>query len=97
MLGDKNGRDLPTRGTAWVSETTGRLVKTELQFGNEKIPVTLTTVFGVDDSLRIDVPVEMGESFSASGVVVKGVARYSRFRRFGVRTNEKIDTPEPAR
>jgi hypothetical protein len=39
----------------------------------------------------------MSESFSASGVVVKSVARYSRFRRFGVRTDETIETPEPGR
>ena len=96
ILGRADGSDLPTHGTAWVSETTGRVFKTELQFADED-PLTLTTVFGIDDTLRIDVPIEMSESFSASGVVVKGVARYSRFRRFGVRTDETIDTPEPGR
>lgn len=95
LLGRADGSDLPTQGTAWVSETTGRVFKTELQFlGEER---TLTTMFGTDDTLRIDVPIEMSESFSAAGVVVKGVARYSRFRRFGVHTNETIDTPEPGR
>jgi hypothetical protein len=92
ILGRADGRDLPTRGTAWVSETTGRVFKTELQFAGER-PLTLTTVFGMDDTLNIDVPIEMSESFSASGEIVKGVARYSRFRRFGVRTDETIDTP----
>ena len=96
ILGRADGSDLPTRGTAWVSETTGRVFKTELQFAGKE-PLTLTTVFGIDDTLRIDVPIEMSESFSASGVVVRGVARYSRFRRFGVRTDETIDTPEPGR
>ena len=75
-----------------MSETTGRVFKTELQFAGER-PLTLTTVFGMDDTLNIDVPIEMSESFSASGEIVKGVARYSRFRRFGVRTDETIDTP----
>ena len=96
LLGRADGSDLPTQGTAWVSETTGRVFKTELQFAGEE-PRTLTTVFGIDETLQIDVPIEMSESFSAAGVVVKGVARYSRFRRFGVRTDETIDTPEPGR
>src|SRR5262245_8247999 len=91
ILGRADGSDLPAHGTAWVSETSGRIFKTELQLAG----VTLTTVFGVDETLQIDVPIEMSESFSASGVVVKSVARYSRFRRFGVRTDETIDTPEP--
>jgi hypothetical protein len=95
ILGRADGSDLTTQGAAWVSETTGRVFKTELQFVGEEL--TLTTVFGIDDTLRIDVPIEMSESFSASGVAVKGVARYSRFRRFGVRTDETIDTPEPGR
>ena len=97
ILGSPNGIDLPTQGTVWVSETDGHVFRTELQFGIEETPSTLATVFGVDKALGIDVPIEMRETFSASGVPSKGVARYSRFRRFGVRTKETIDTPDPAR
>ena len=97
ILGTINGSDLPTRGTAWVSETDGHVFSTELQLGSLQTPLTLVTVFGFDKTLRIDVPTEMRESFSASSGLARGVARYSRFRRFGVRTNETIDTPEPAR
>ena len=97
ILGSINGSDLPTRGTAWVSETDGHVFSTELELGSLQTPLTLVTVFGFDKTLRIDVPTEMRESFSASGGLARGVARYSRFRRFGVRTNETIDTPEPGR
>lgn len=95
ILGRTTDGEFPTRGSAWVIDATGRVSKTELQIGSPETPVTLTTVFGVDDSLRIDVPVEMSESFYASNALVKGVARYSRFRRFGVRTAEAIETPKP--
>jgi hypothetical protein len=95
ILGRTADGEFPTRGTAWVNEATGRVSKTELQIGNPETPLTLTTVFGVEDSLKIDVPLELSESSHVSGVVVKGVAKYSRFRRFGVRTNEKIETPTP--
>ena len=97
ILGPINGRDLPSRGTAWVNETTGQVFRTELQMGSEEMPVTVTTAFGVDATLRIDVPIEMRESVAAPDGPARGVARYSRFRRFGVRTNEKIDTPDPGR
>jgi hypothetical protein len=97
ILGPINGRDLPARGSAWVNEATGQVFRTELQLGSEEMPVTVTTVFGVDEPLRIDVPIEMRESVAAPEGPARGVARYSRFRRFGVRTNETIDTPEPGR
>ena len=97
ILGSINGSDLPTRGTAWVRETDGHVLSTELELGSLQTPVTVVTVFGFDKTLRIDVPIEMRESFSASDGLAKGVARYSRFRRFGVRTNETIDTPDPGR
>jgi hypothetical protein len=80
-----------------VNEATGQVFRTELQLGSEEMPVTVTTVFGVDEPLRIDVPIEMRESVAAPEGPARGVARYSRFRRFGVRTNETIDTPEPGR
>lgn len=85
-----NDRDLVMRGEVWVSEATGRVFRTRLLFGGEEN--SLTTVFGFDEALQIDVPIEMHESFLVQGGLARGVARYSRFRRFGVRTDETIDT-----
>ena len=50
----------------------------------------------MDEALKAYVPATMQEGFTlrdTSGV--KGMAYYSRFRRFAVRTRETIDVPKP--
>lgn len=81
------------RGTAWIEETTGRIVRTEID--------GVTTTFGRDPGLGIDVPTEMRDTFylpmpgTAGGADrFRGRATYSRFRRFQVRTDETIE-PQP--
>ncbi len=95
MLRQENGLDLPTRGTIWVSERTGKVMKTELRLGSEPTTTTITTIFGRHEPLSIDVPAVLEQTYYPSpGEVVKGIARYSNFRRFNVSTAEKIDAPE---
>lgn len=95
MLRQEGDRDLPTRGAIWVSERTGKVVKTELRMGSDPTTTVITTIFGRDEPLSIDVPVSLEQRYYASpGDVVKGIARYSNFRRFSVSTAEKIDAPE---
>ena len=95
---------LPIHAVAWVDETTGRVVKTELREGRAPRTALLTTTFGVDPVLGIDVPLEMrdlyvvsatGSSALAMGDEYVGVAKYTRFRRFKVHVAETIDTPSP--
>jgi len=94
MLRQEGDRDLPTRGTIWVSERTGKVVKTELRLGSDPTTTMITTLFGRDEPLGIDVPAVLEQTYYASpGEVVKGIARYSNFRRFSVSTAEKIDAP----
>jgi hypothetical protein len=90
--------DLPASGRMWIDEATGRIVKTELRLGARDFvrgsmawrpPSTVTTVFGFDDALKIDVPIEMRDQYSLENVDIKGVATYSRFRRFELRTAER--------
>jgi hypothetical protein len=87
-----------------VNEITGRVVKTELRTGKAPSTALLTTTFGSDPVLRIDVPLEMrdlylvggtGSSALATGDEYVGVAKYTRFRRFQVHVAEAIDTPIP--
>jgi hypothetical protein len=95
MLRQEKDRDLPTRGTIWASERTGKVVKTELRLGSDPTTTTITTIFGRDEPLGIDVPTILEQTYYPSpGEVVKGIARYSNFRRFNVSTAEKIDAPE---
>jgi hypothetical protein len=82
-LGDQ---DMPTRGTAWVEEVTGRILQTELQVGTGRSATGMVTRFAVDDRLQIMVPQTMRTQNPA------GVATYSNFRRFTVETKTDIDS-----
>lgn len=95
MLRQEKDRDLPARGTIWVSERTGKVMKTELRLGSDPTTTVITTIFGRDEPLNIDVPVLLEQTYYATaGEAVKGIARYSNFRRFSVSTAEKIDAPD---
>jgi hypothetical protein len=95
---------LPIHALAWVNEITGRVVKTELRAGRAPSTALMTTTFGLDPVLGIDVPLEMRDSYVVSGTgsgargtgdEYVGVARYTRFRRFQVHVAETINTPSP--
>ena len=76
------------RGSVWVSEITGEVVRTELRIGGARSERT-TTTFEVDRELRTRVPVAMEDEIGN----FSGRATYSNFRRFNVRTESTIDTP----
>jgi hypothetical protein len=91
--------DLRAHGVMWFDEGTGRIVKSELRLGGRGFehssmswqpPATITTTFGLDETLGIDVPIEMRDHYPLDKVDVKGVATYSRFRRFEVAANAEI-------
>jgi hypothetical protein len=87
--------DLPIDGLAWIDETTGRILKTELRLGEREavggsfrrgasFPTTVITRFGFDEGLGADVPVEMRDRYPMGRLEIEGTATYSRFRRFQV-------------
>jgi VWFA-related protein len=79
--------DVPTRGTAWIEEATGRILQTELQVGRGRGIPSMVTKFRLDDRLQVTVPVEMKTENP------DGMATYTNFRRFGVDTDAAIPTP----
>jgi hypothetical protein len=84
-------QDILTRGLIWVDEQTGRVVKTRLQIGPARIPPEVVTSFRHDDALGIDVPATMNDWYpDGTRGDIKGLATYSRFRRFGVKTEETL-------
>jgi hypothetical protein len=85
--GQSNG-DLPARGRLWIEEATGRVVKTELLIGLGNPPNQIETTFKFDEGLKMDVPVQMKEWYGSDTDQLNSVATYSRFRRFGVTTEE---------
>ncbi len=83
-------RDLPSRGLFWIDEKTGRVVKTELDIGPQRDPPEVVTLFQFDEALGINVPIEMRDWYPDGTGEIRGVARYGRFRRFQVRTDDAV-------
>jgi hypothetical protein len=79
--------DVPSRGTAWIEETTGRILQTELEVGRGRSAPTMLTKFRLDDQLQFTVPVEMRTRNP------EGIATYANFRRFGVKTDTNVPLP----
>jgi len=86
-------QDMLSRGLIWVDEETGRIVKTRLQAGPFRTPPEIVSTFRREESLGIDVPAEMKDWYPDNNGEVRGVATYSRFRRFAVQTDEAIAKP----
>jgi hypothetical protein len=83
--------NIHSSGSVWLDEDTGRIVKTRLVIGVAPRNTIVETTFKADEALKINVPVELRESyFAASGGETKGVATYGAFRRFQVQTSEQI-------
>jgi hypothetical protein len=82
--------DVPTRGTAWIEEGTGRVLQTELIVGTGRSAQSMLTKFQLDERLQVTVPMEMRTQNP------DGVALYSNFRRFGVDTASEIQKPPTA-
>jgi hypothetical protein len=101
VLTVEGNRDLPAHGVMWIDEETGRILKTELRLGEKPAvstghtssslgwapPTTITTTFGVDDALGIDVPLEMRDRYPFQRNEIKGVATYKSFRRLPGRSS----------
>jgi hypothetical protein len=87
--------NLHSSGAVWLEEDTGRVLKTRLVIGVAPRNTIVETLFKADEALKINVPVELRESyFVASGGEAKGLATYGEFRRFQVQTSEQL-APAP--
>jgi hypothetical protein len=77
--------DIPARGIAWIEESTGRILQTELRLGSGRSTPKIVTTFTLDDRLQIMVPSEMRTENPT------GTASYSNFRRFAVQTDSAVE------
>ncbi len=84
------GRDMPAFGRFWLESATGRVVKAEVRVEVSDVKANLTTTFRADERLGIDVPAEFREEYDLRDSRVSGVASYSRFRRFEVKSSEEL-------
>jgi hypothetical protein len=96
LITTTGNRDLPARGTVWVDEATGTITRTELHADDTGVEAAVTVVFELEPAVSTWVPRRMEDRFKRRGdtAEVRGVATYSRFRRFQVSTSEDIATPD---
>ncbi len=73
-------------GRLSIESDTGRIVKTELVVGDDRV----TSTFRFDERFQIAVPIEMQESYTIGRTAIEGRATYGQFRRFGVSTEEQF-------
>ena len=90
LIKGNSNSDVFARGLAWIEEDTGRVVKTELRFGSSRAPISIVTTFRFDETLGIDVPMEMRDWYPDGTGELRGVATYGRFRRFQIKTEETL-------
>jgi hypothetical protein len=93
VLHKPDGTDLPAHGRVWISETTGRVVRTELLLENGPLPIEIRTQFRYSEEFGINVPVEMRESYGFGNNQMTAVATYGRFRKFAVQSEETFQPP----
>jgi hypothetical protein len=94
LIRTTTGGGLPSRGSFWVDPTSGRILKTDLrtEVGGAKMEVSV--VYRRATEVGLWLPSEMHETYTEAAQKLKGVARYSHFRRFQVTTEQTIKTPD---
>jgi len=90
LLKGNSNADIFARGLFWIQEGTGRVVKTELQLGSQAFPVRITTLYTFDEDLGINVPAVMEDWYPQGTGEFTGKATYGKFRRFEVKTDERV-------
>ena len=94
LIRTTTGGGLPSHGSFWVDPTSGRILKTDLrtEVGGAKMEVTV--VYRRASEVGLWLPSEMHETYTESSQKLRGVARYSHFRRFQVTTEQTVKTPD---
>jgi hypothetical protein len=105
IITDIQGRDVDAKGWFMVDMVTGAIVETALKIEEHGSTGEIVVSFRHDPGLGLWVPAEMRETYrtmtqrSLAGVprlepVVEGTAKYSNFRRFQVKIEEKVVIPK---
>ncbi|MFN8059641.1 MAG: hypothetical protein U0Q12_10790 [Vicinamibacterales bacterium] len=92
-----NGRVLPmsvfSRGRFWLSPTDGRVIKSEMTAGDDKVGVrlTITVSYRLEPTLKMWLPDVMEERYDDPRVeasdVILGVAKYTNYRKLFAKTD----------
>jgi hypothetical protein len=97
LISTTGGRDLPAQGRIWIDEATGTITKTELHAKDTGVDSEVTVAFELEPNIGKWLPKRMEDRFKRpdSQSEVRGVATYSRFRRFQVSTSEELAPSDP--
>jgi hypothetical protein len=92
FISTTGGRDLPASGRFWIDEQDGTVLRTELRAVDTGVEALIVVTYEPDPGIGLRVPVRMEERFrrSRDPMEIRGVATYSRFRRFQVSTSEEV-------
>jgi hypothetical protein len=91
-ISDRTGKAMPSTGRFWLDEATGAVRRTELDVVDPLVEAHIKVNYRLDDGLALWVPVRMEERYRnrSNASEVRGVATYSRFRKFQVNTSEEL-------
>jgi outer membrane lipoprotein-sorting protein len=91
-VSDREGHDMPSTGRFWLDEGTGAVRRTELDVVHTSVEAHIKVSYRFDEGLTLWVPARMEERYRDRRTTseVRGVATYSRFRKFQVSTSEEI-------
>ena len=92
FISTTGGRDLPVSGRFWVDERDGTVLRTEVNAVDTSVEAHIVVTYEPDAGTGLRVPARMEERYrrSRDPMEVRGVATYSRFRRFTVNTSEEL-------
>lgn len=93
IIRTNEGRDFPATGRFWIDPASGAVLMTELIMDGPEVRAVIDVSYESEPLVGFRVPIEMRERYTARNERIDGVARYSRFRQFQVRTNEDIAPP----
>jgi hypothetical protein len=87
-----NDRDIPVSGRFWLDDATGTVKRTELNAIDTSVEAHITVHYQRDDGIGSWAPARMEERYrrQRDANEVRGLATYSKFRRFTVTTTEDL-------
>jgi hypothetical protein len=105
IMTDLRDRDVPAKGWFLVDQTTGAIVETCMKAAESAATGEIIVSFRHDPDLGMWVPERMSETYRSleqsslrtlprMETVQEGTATYRKFRRFQVKTEEKITVPK---
>jgi VWFA-related protein len=102
LIKDRNEKDVPATGYFVVEQSTGAIMETALRLEGQAYIAEMTVKFRLDPGLGMWVPTEMRETYRtprgslvtsnvSMGIALEGTAKYSKYRRFQVKTEETVE------